>query len=351
MKKLKRIIMWTLIPIIIEMAAFLFMDKFYFNDESNFNIKKVDISSKKEPNKINVKVPEDAKDIKISHGGDYISYYNGESLVIIDTSNNDKKEVVLADGNELSYYTWFLDTNNILIAEKSVEGESSYLKFESYNPKKDATYTFKKDESSEELSILLPDEEYEVKNIAFSGASNVTYITSGREGAKSRIYRVNVMNQMNLVNFVNCELGNIKAINTAGDGDELIYEDRTYNRIRTGKGRVIATGENAMHYLLNTDKGNNVYIGNGDNDKVNKIFVTDLQSTGTNWKTHALSEYVDKNNIHITRAGKIYIDDPVNSQVKEITTGKVTKYSGNLIAVYDYGVISESGSKIKSSLF
>ena len=133
MKKLKRIIMWTLIPIIIEMAAFLFMDKFYFNDESNFNIKKVDISSKKEPNKINVKVPEDAKDIKISHGGDYISYYNGESLVIIDTSNNDKKEVVLADGNELSYYTWFLDTNNILIAEKSVEGESSYLKFESYN--------------------------------------------------------------------------------------------------------------------------------------------------------------------------------------------------------------------------
>lgn len=350
MKKLKRIIMWTLIPVIIEVAALLFMDKFYFNDEASFNIKKVDVSSKKEANKINVKVPEDAKDIKISHGGDYISYYNGESLVVIDTSNNDKKEVTLANGNELSYYTWFLDTNNILIAEKSIEGESSYLKFESYNPKKDATYTLKKDESTEALAILLPDDAYEVKSIAFSGASNVTYITSGRDGARSRIYRVNIMNQMSLVNFVNCELGNIKAVNTTS-GDELIYEDRTYNRIRTGKDGVIATGENALHYLLNTDKENNIYIGNGENDKVNKIFVANLKSDDSNWKTYALQEYTNKKNIHITRAGKIYIDDPASSQVKEITTGKVTKYSGNLIAVYDYGVISESGSKIKSSLF
>lgn len=350
MKKLKRIIIWTLIPIIIEMAAFLFMDKFYFNDESNFNIKKVDVSSKEALNKISVKIPEDAKDIKISHSGTYISYYDGESLIVVDTSNNDKKEVPLSDDDKLSYYTWFLDTDNILMAEKSTLGESSYLKFESYNPKKDSTYTLKDEESSEELSILLPDEQYEVKNITFSGASNVTYVSSGRSGARSRIYRINIMNEMNMVSFVNCELGNIKAINTT-NGDELIYEDRTYNRIRTGRGGVIATGENAMHYLLGADKENSVYIGNGDNNKINKIFVANLKSSDNNWKTYTLSGYVDKNNIYITRYGKIYIDNPVNSQVKEITTGKVTKYSGNLIDVYDYGLISQSGNKIKNSLF
>ncbi|MFL0194864.1 hypothetical protein ACJDU8_04645 [Clostridium sp. WILCCON 0269] len=350
MKKLKRIIIWTLIPVVIELAGLLFMDKFYFNDELSFNIKKVDVSSKQEANKINVKVPDEAKDIKISHDGKYISYYNGQSLIVIDTSNNDKKEVTLADSNELSYYTWFLDTNNILIAEKATEAGSSYLKFESYDPKKDVSYAVKNEEKNQQLSILLPDKEYEVKYIAFSGASNVTYISSGKEQARSRIYRVNIMNQMNLVNFVNCELGNIKAVNTQ-NGDELVYEDRTYNRIRTGRGGVIATGENAKHYLLNTDKENNIYIGNGDNNKVNKIFVTNLKSIGTNWQTHTLSEYTDKNNVYITRNGKIYINDPDNSQIKELSTSKVTKYSGKLISVYDYGVISQNGNKIKSSLF
>ncbi|AGY77161.1 MULTISPECIES: hypothetical protein [Clostridium] len=350
MKKLKRIIVWTMIPIVMELAGLLLVDKFYFGGDSNFNIKKVDTTSKQTANKISVKIPEDAKMVKVSYSGNYISYYDGQSLQVIDTLKNSKKEVDLQ--NDLSYYTWNLDTDNILVAEKTSGGsESRNLKFETYDAKRDSTYPLKNEEKKQELSILLPDNSYDVKHIAFSGASNVIYVSSAtNEEGSSRIYRIDVMIRMNLVNFVRCQLGNMAAINGT-NGDELIYEDRTSNRIRTSRGGIIATGENAMHYLLNTDNNDNIYIGNGEDNKVNKIFVANLKTNKSSWKEYTLPSSVNKNNIYVTRSGNIYINDSKDSQVKDITTGKVTKYSGNFVSVYKYGVISQDGKKLTNSLF
>lgn len=350
MKNFKRIIMWSLIPVVIELIGLFFVDKFYFAGETNFSIKKVDTSSKQAEHKINVKIPEDAEQVKVASSGNYISYYDGQALQVVDTIKNDVKQVSLE--NDLSYYTWNLDTDTLLIAEKtSTGGNSRNLKFESYDAKRDEIYPLKNLEKNQELSILLPDDSYEAKHIAFSGASNVFYATSsGSEDTNSRIYRIDVMIRMNLVNFVRCKLGNIGAVNGT-NGDELIYEDRTSNRIRTGRGGIIATGENAMHYLLNTDENNNIYIGNGEDNKVNKIFVTNLKVDRNNWKTYTLPQYVNKSSIYITRDRKIYVDSPEAGEIKELTTGKITKYEGKLISVYDYGVISQNGNKIVNSLF
>lgn len=348
MKKLRRIIVWTMIPIVMELIGLLLVDKFYFSGNSNFNIKKVDTTSKQTANKISVKIPEDAKMVKVSYSGKYISYYDGEALQVIDTLKNSKKEVDLE--NDLSYYTWNLDTDNILVAEKE-SGGSKNLKFETYDAKRDSTYSLKNEEKNQELSILLPGDSYHVSHIAFSGASNVIYVSSaGNEEDGSRIYRIDVMIRMNLVNIIKCEIGNIAAIN-GKNGDELIYEDRTSNRIRTSRGGIVATGENAMHYLLNTDNNDNIYIGNGEDDKVNKIFVANLKINKNNWKVYALPGYVNKNNIYVTKDGNIYINDSKNSQIKDITTGKITKYSGNFVSVYKYGVISRDGNKLTNSLF
>lgn len=348
MKNFKRIIIWTLIPVVIELIGLLCLNLFYFNGDANFSIKKVDISSKQAEHKIKVKIPEYAEQIKVASSGNYISYYDGQSLHVVDTIKNDEKEVNLE--NELSYYTWNLDTDNMFIAEKtSTGGNSSNLKFESYDAKRDEIYPLKNLDKNQDLSILLPDDSYEVKRVAFSGPSNVAYVMSlGNEETNGRIYRIDVMIRMNLVNFGRCRLGNIAAVNDE-NGDEIIYEDRTYNRIRTGRGRVIATGENAMHYLLNTDENNNIYIGNGENNKVNKIFISNLDVDKR--KIYTLPSYVNKNNIYITRDRKIYVDNPEAGEVKELTTGKVTKYDGKLISLYEYGIVSQDGNKIVNSLF
>ncbi|NLU07103.1 MAG: hypothetical protein GXW91_02490 [Clostridiales bacterium] len=348
MKNFKRIIKWTLIPIVIELVGLLCLNQFYFNGNTNFSIKKVDTSSTQAEHKIKVKIPEDAEQIKVSNSGNYISYYDGMALQVVDTVKNDVKEVNLE--NELSYYTWNLDTDTIFIAEKtSTGGNSSNLKFESYDAKRDEIYPLKNLEKNQELSILLPDDSYEVKDVAFSGASNVAYVMScGNNYIDSRIYRIDVMIRMNLVDFIKCKLGNIGAVNGT-NGDELIYEDRTSNRIRTGRGGIIATGENAMHYFLNTDEDNNIYIGNGENNKIDKIFVTNLKAGGK--KVYTLPQYVNKNSIYVARDGKIYVDNPSSGEVKELTTGRVTKYNGKLLSIYEYGVISRDGNKVVNSLF
>lgn len=348
MKVLKRIIVWALIPIIIELAGLFFIDKFYLGDEMSFNIKKVDISSTKSHTKIKVKVPADASNIKVSHNGNYVSYYENGSIYVINTDTNDKKEVDVENGAKMSYYRWDLDSDVILAAEKFSRAGSSYLKFLAYDAKRDSAEERKNDQN-QVLEILLPDSNYEVKNITFSGASNVTYVTSGAEGETSRIYRIDRMTEMNLVKFGGIQLGNIAAINNE-DGDQIVYEDRSTNRIRVGRGQqVIATGENAMHYLLGTDNNEQVYIGNGENDKINKIFVAD--SNRMIKKTYQLPGYVNKGDIYILRDGRIYINNSDNHTVTEVASKKSIQYDGDLVGVYNYGVVSRDGDRILGSLF
>ncbi|MBP2033430.1 hypothetical protein J2Z42_002133 [Clostridium algifaecis] len=349
MKVLKKLIAWALIPIILELAGLFFIDKFYLGDESTFNIKKVDISSKKSHTKIKVKIPDDAKDVKISHNGNYVSYYENESIYVVDTDKNKKKEVDVADGAELSYYTWDTDSDVILMAEKISKNGSSYLEFEAYDAKRDSK-TERKNDQNQVLEILLPNSNYEVENVAFSGASNVTYVVSESAGERSRIYRIDRMTRMNLAKFRATQLGNIAAINTE-DGDQLIYEDRSSNRIRGKSAEPIATGENAMHYLLGADSNDYIYIGNGENDKINKIFVANLTKQRSSWKTYKLSGYTDKKNIYVLRDGRIYVNNPSQNTVTEVATGKSVQYEGKLAGVYNYGVISISGNKVLGSLF
>lgn len=349
MKGFKKIIIWTLIPILIELVGLIYIDQFYLNDETSFNAKKVDITAKKEPNKINVKVSEDANNIGVSYNGNYISYYKDGVIQVVDTSNNKKKEIKIDDSAKFSSYKWLPDRDIMLIAEKhNDDNDSSYLKFESYNAKKDEKSVLSNDKNKE-LKISLDDDEYGVLDMALSTATNVTYVKVGKDGGKSRIYRINVMAQMEETKYVNCKLGKITVTNKE---DKLIYEDTTNNRIRiVGNKNPIATGENATHYLLSTDSEDKVYIGNGENGKVKKIFVGSVKATKQDWKILNLQQQTSKNDIYITTNGKIYINNSSMNVVTELETGKETKYTGSLVKVYNLGVVSKNNGKLIGSLF
>jgi len=349
MKGFKKIIIWTLIPIVIELVGLLYVDKFYLNDETSFNATKVDVTSKKQSNKINVKVPDEAKDIGVSYTANYISYYEDGVIKVVDTSNSKKKEIKVDDSAKISSYKWLADRDIMLIAEKYNDGDNSnYLKFESYNAKKDEK-TVLSDDKNKELKISLTDDNYEVLDMALSAATNVTYVKVGKDGAKSRIYRINVMAQMEETKYINCKLGKITAANKE---DKLIYEDTTYNRIRVaGASNPIATGENAMHYLLFTDNEDRVYIGNGENGKVKKIFIGSVKTGTQQWKTFSLQQQTSKSNIYITTNGKVYINNPSANIVTELETGKETKYTGTLVHVYNSGIISKNNGKLIGNLF
>lgn len=349
MKGLKKIFIWTMIPVTLELMGLIYVDKFYLSDETSFNTRRVDIVAKKEPNKINVKVPSDAKNIGVSHNGNYISYYDEESIKVIDTTNNKKNEISFEDGARLSSYKWLSDRDIMLIAEKYTNNNgSSYLKFQSYNSKKDEKNVLS-NENNKELKIPLVDDKYEVLDIALSTATNVTYVKVGKEGVRSKLYRINVMAQVEETKYYNGKLGNITAINKE---DRLIYEDITSNRIRVaGLTNPIATGEDAIHYLLSSDDEDNIYIGNGADGKVKKIFVSSLKKSRDRWKILTLTEKANKSDIYITGDSKIYINNPLKEVLTEIETGKETKYEGDIIQVCKFGVVSRDDNKIVGTPF
>lgn len=346
MRGLKRILVWTLLPITLEILGFFLVDNFYLNDETTFNAQKID-SSKKAPVKISVKVPDNAENIRVSYNGNYISYCADGDINVIDTSNNKEKKVELEDGAKVSAYKWWPNENIILIAEKHEDEDSNYLKFQSYNAKKDETSVLS-NEKNKELKISLLDSGYEVSDIAMSSATSVTYIKVSKEGARSRLYSMNIMTNTEEVKYPNCKLGKISAENKE---DRLIYEDTTNNRIRAvGLKNPIATGENGIHYLLGTDGEDRIYIGNGENNKIKKIFVINLKKSSENKKL-SLSTIADKGNIYITKSGKIYINKPSENSITELSTGDKIEYKGTLVQVYDSGIISKYDGKVVGTLF
>ena len=347
MKGFKKLIVWALIPITLELVGFTYFNNFYLNNETSFNTKKVDLVSIK-PTKINVNISDSAKNIAVSYNGNYISYFENGVINVVDTTNNNKKEINSDSSSTFSKYIWLPDRDIMLIAEKCVGNNgASYIKFQSYNAKKNEK-TILSDQNNKQINIHLNDSRSDVQDITLSTATNVTYVQVGLKGTKSKIYRINVMAQIESIQYVNCTLGNIAATNNE---DKLVYEDSTYNRIRVaGMKDVIATGENATHYLLGTDNQDSIYIGNGENNKVNKIFVVSLNKPRSQWKTIVLKQSADKNNIYITRAGKIYINDLSTNSVLNLETGKETNYKGIFVKLYDLGVISKDGGKLTGNL-
>lgn len=342
MRAVKRLILWTLMPIILELAGFIYFNNFYLNDETSFNTKKVQLVSK-DYNKINADIPDDAKYIRVSYNGNYISYYENGVINVVDTSDNSKKEISFDDGSTFSAYKWLPDRDIMLIAKKYNDSGTSYMKFESYNAKKDEKITLS-DQDNKQVKIDLINSEYDVQHITLSTATNVTYIQIGKADGRSRIYRINVMAQMERTRYNDCMLGNIAVINKK---DKLVYEDRTHNRIRViGMKNPIATGENATHYLLDTDDEDRIYIGNGGNNKVNKIFVVKLNTPRSQWKTIKLKRSVRKSDIYISRAGKIYVNNIADNTVIELESGKEIHYKGKLVKMYDCGVLSKSDGKL-----
>jgi hypothetical protein len=103
--------------------------------------------------------------------------------------------------------------------------------------------------------------------------------------------------------------------------------------------------------LLGTDDDERVYIGNGNDDNINKIFVADLNKERSSWKVYNLSKQTNRKNIYVIRDGRICVNNPSENTVTEITKKKTVEYKGNLIGVYNYGVISRDGNKVLGALF
>ncbi|WP_027625296.1 hypothetical protein [Clostridium lundense] len=335
MKVIKRIMVWSILPLCIELIGLLYVDKIYLKPSSDYTIEKVEEKKEKVVKNLEIPLDENAQDIKLSYNGKYISYVKDNNIEIINTLNGEKVNVDTSSEGELNYYTWLPDRNRMYIGEKvrNVNGESSIKLYYYDRDKNEKNQVI--DNHYNKIKIPLANSKYNIKDIVISTLTGVSYIKVETNNKRYNIYRLNTMSQMEKYKGY-IRVGNVQILNR---DDRMIYEDLAYGRVR------ITDRENSLRIpgaeklcLLGVDTEDRIYLGRVRNDKVDKIYYGTIEEDEKLWQSKSIAGAVDKEDIYISSKGKVYINHKEKNVITELFSGAEKQYNGKIVQYYNKGV-------------
>lgn len=103
--------------------------------------------------------------------------------------------------------------------------------------------------------------------------------------------------------------------------------------------------------LLSIDDNDNAYIGELQEDKVVKVCYGNVKNNASTWKSLDIPNGAKVKDIYVSPLGNVYVNDDLRGVIKEISTGKETKYSGIMMKMYIDGVASISDGKLVKTKF
>lgn len=338
MKKLNSIISWICISLILQLGGLVFLDRYYLNSDSTIKSIKIDTKKDQKEKENPVDIDESGTDKKFSFDGRYLAYFNQDDLYVLSTSDGKIKNVEKNPKIKILYYNWLNDRNRMLIAEreKGDDGQTIQLSY----------YDVSKDEKQKIVDLDDVSLSANIDQIKASTLTNVIYIKVSNNG-RSSIYRIDINHNLNKVAKITTKVGNIEVV---PHEDRLVYDDEV-------NGSILATSPNvrlnfdSRSKLLAVDSEDIVYIGQINDEKITKICYGKLDEPTSQWKVVELGEPVDKNNIHITQNGAIFVNDSFKGEVRDVLQGKVFKYSGHFLDIYDEGIGSVHDGKLYKTLF
>lgn len=155
------------------------------------------------------------------------------------------------------------------------------------------------------------------------------------------------MAQQKKISTVTRNIG--KIVSTKID-DALLYENMDDGKVYKYDDNVpVEIDGNSNLSLLGVDNKDNVYLALTNNDKTQTIYYGNILNN--DWKKVDIKEATDINDIYINLKGQIFIKDSSKSIIKELLTGKETNYTGNIIDIYDNGIINEEDNEIIRTMF
>jgi hypothetical protein len=350
MKALKRIIVWVILSIVMQIAVLYYVDKYLFASEgvnSTISTKKVEREKEKKKD-VNIFVPEEAKQIALSYDGSYLSYYKDDELKLVDAYTGEESTIELEDKLSVSFYKWAPDRNIILIAAKKEYNNSAKYLFYSYDAERKLKEKLETKEQDE--TAFVTTKSSSIEDLQLSPLTNMIYVKATLDGGRSNIQSINIMKRISKVNTQSYFIGDIRII---PNDDRIAYEDFTKNRVYvTGKSKAISIEDADKLSLIGVDDNDNIYVGELESDsssgtlKVKNIYYGTTNEDSDDWKKVSLNEVVNKKDIYVSRDGKIYINDNLKGIVKELSSNKETVYKGIFIQMYDGGVASISDGKL-----
>lgn len=352
MKALKRLIIWILISLGMQIAVLYYVDNYLFASENvSGKIVATKIEDKKEKKKKNenIIIPEEAEYKNMSYDGGFLSYCNDDILKIVDTYTGKEDNIEFdQDKLKISFYKWAPDRNILIIAAKRRYNNSCKFLFYSYDAEKGVKEKLETTDQKE--TSFTGSRNSEVKDMVISPFTNMMYIKSGTQTGKSVIHNINIMQRINKVSTRTSFVGDMKII---PNDDRIVYEAVTRDKIYiTGEKNSISIPEVAKLCLINVDDNDVIYLGEveeGDNNnspKVKNIYYGKNSEYSNSWKKISLPDNVKKEEIYVSRDGKIYINDNLKGIIKDLNSNKEVEYTGLFMQIYNGGIASISEGKL-----
>lgn len=322
MKKLKMILSWVILSLILQCSVLFFLDKFYFKDNTNVNMEQVKIDDNHVNTNMHVHIPDNAKDIKVSYDAKYVAYYEDKALKVCNTNTGDVDVLKNSEGRVILRSIWLQDRNKLLTLE--VEDGEIVL----YN------YDAQKQTDQKIVDICPYKANYKNFDIQVSTITGVTYIQ-----INNAIYRIDI-NQSFATN-VPLAVQSLGSVSVMPTKDRLVYVAKKGTVIHmTQPVSRIPIDSNEQIEILGIDEDGYVYVGQMKNNLVDGIIKKNLDNINSKSEKIKLDKPVEKSNIFINGKGQIYVNNPSKKVVKEIKSSAEIKYKGNFVAYYSNGVAS-----------
>lgn len=340
--KFKNIIAWSLLGLFIEFFGFLYVDKVYLAESNNFKFKQVDINKKKNLVKLNIDIPKNADMLCVSYDGKYAAYSVNGQLTVVDRVKNSSKSVKLYEDTTCSFLKWLPDRNILYIAERRTSSSVASIRLASYNAEKNDNVQWEYD--GKIVKIILPSKGYEVKDMAISTQTSVTYICA-ESAYRSIIYRYNIMSQSDKAPIkFSYKVGKIGVMQLE---DQLAYENPVYRKLVIQGHSNFLNGKGINNpCFLGGDYDGNAYIGKRSGQEVTKVYYGTFDESFSKWNSIDVTGNMSENDIFVSVGGNIYGNDTVKNEIINLKSGKNTKYSGKFISVNKEAVVYLDGSKL-----
>lgn len=336
MKTFCKVIVWALLSVIMQAAGLIYLEKVYFKETTDVKIQEV--QQVVESKDLNISIPSHAEKIEASFDAKYISYYDQNKLMVVNTTTSVVKEVVTNDGTEILFSGWIPKQNILIIAEKKHNSDGdSHINLVSYNVKNDV---------KNQITEICPySDGMEVDKIVSSIKTGVTYISVSRDGFNSQLYRVEINNNLSAVTKVP-SMGDMMAYQHK---DILVYEDslnQEFYKYTNEKKSKINTGTYKNLTLLGVTNDNLLMFGILNNDKITNIVYGTLDTDIGTWTNLTLEKPKEKKDIFVNSNNEILINDNLTGKVHNLTTNKNISYEGKFIKLTEKAICSLSEGKV-----
>ncbi|MCD2347287.1 hypothetical protein [Clostridium guangxiense] len=380
MRKLRNLIIWIIVSIIVQTGVLYYFDKYHFRNAGDVTYKVVKSTEKKDE-VISVSIPKDAKNITTSYTGKYAYYYSGSSIYVVNMLTGKSNAIKLGVDIDNVCIDWSSTSDSLLMLE--LDPDNLFFKVYTYYPD---TNNKEENQDAENKARKYYLGKNSILNMKQNNLTTLIYIKSAYSKSSTKRY-MSSLDITNGINQLDLPIKNIGDYYIFKAEDKLAYEDEVDKKVYISKQQSKGDVETQKvqisgvdNYKLISVYDKYIYVGNLVDGKIDTIYYASIASQNlgndnqssnskysnikssdilpnrenksddftADWQEIKLRKPIDPKFISIsTNTGDMHIIDNLRGTVENIKTKKKTQFDGQYVGMSDDDVVSFNSDKGK----